>query len=100
MSYRHNDSLYMYGGIINGTKIVNEVWQWDIHHNLWLTRTYGKEGRLGSPPLPVAGHSAHIVDNKMLVIFGYGGPEYGFMNVVQELDFTQKKWSIVPTGWI
>ncbi|OQV18166.1 Attractin [Hypsibius exemplaris] len=97
----YNDSLYMYGGVVNGTTIVSEVWQWHLSHNLWLPRKYvkeGREGRLGSPPIPAAGHTAHIVNNKMLIIFGYGGPEYGFINTIQELDFRQKKWSFVPTG--
>ena len=60
---RYNDSLYMFGGVVNGTKIVNEIWQWHFTHNLWLLRNYAKEGReckLGCPPIPGANWFAHF----------------------------------------
>ena len=39
----------------------------------------------GAQPLPVTGHTATLVDGKMIVLFGYGN-DHGFHSKVQEFD--------------
>ncbi|XP_055341909.1 attractin-like [Paramacrobiotus metropolitanus] len=98
----YNDSIYMYGGFVNSTIVSNELWQWEPKHEVWVLRQFNKECRVGCLPIPTAGHTAHVVDHKMLIFFGYGGPEYGFLNIVQEINLRSpphnKRWSIVPTS--
>ena len=44
----------------------------------------------------VAGHTAHVIDAKMYVIFGFN-PERGFVNSVQEIDLGMKHLHVYLT---
>lgn len=66
-----------------------------------ILKLFTKECKHGCFRIATAGHTAHVINHKMLVFFGYGGPEHGFLNIVQEFNFNTKKWRIVPlTGAI
>lgn len=43
------------------------------------------------------GHTATVVNDKMIVIFGHS-PIYGYLNTVQEYDFTSNSWTLVETS--
>ena len=47
-------------------------------------------------PINSMGHTAHVVSNRMIVIFGHS-PKYGYLDTVQEYHFFNKEWSIPPT---
>ncbi|XP_071947686.1 attractin-like isoform X2 [Antedon mediterranea] len=77
--------IYMFGGDVNG-ETMNELWAFDTFNGRW-------EANLTTPEaLAVEGHTAHVVDDKMLVFFGFN-PSYGYTNIVQEYDFTNNTWS-------
>ena len=88
------DSLYIYGGVLNQRKITDEFWAFDMSAHVWAEITQNEQQHVDpkattwptTMPLAVAGHTAHVVGQKMLVIFGYC-PTWGFTNVVQEYDF-------------
>lgn len=42
------------------------------------------------------GHTATVVNDKMIVIFGHSSI-YGYLNTVQEYDFERNSWTIVET---
>lgn len=74
------DALYMYGGL-QGKTITNELWRFDINSHEW-TLNAGKPNNTGKA---VVGHTAHVIDGIMYVIFGHS-PVYGYMNTVQEYN--------------
>ena len=47
----------------------------------------------GILPLPVRGHTAHIIDNKMLVFFGLVPASNSLPGLVQELDLGKKHYA-------
>ncbi|XP_065882352.1 attractin-like protein 1 [Dysidea avara] len=55
-------------------------------------------------PLPVRGHTAHVIGNKMVVFFGLAYAAELFPSAIQELDLDNMTWSIplqkgtVPNG--
>ncbi|XP_033102820.1 attractin-like isoform X2 [Anneissia japonica] len=80
----YQDFIYMFGGDVDG-KTTNELWAFDTFNKTWdvnLTTTNA---------VAVEGHTAHVVDNRMLVFFGFN-PSYGYTNLVQEYDFTNDTW--------
>ena len=75
-------SLYVFGGRID-QKATNELWSFDTQTLQWsLLPSHGDS------PLSVAGHTATLVDSKMIVLFGYG-PERGYTDKVQEYDLSK-----------
>lgn len=69
----------MFGGR-KEKKPTSELWSFDTWTLLW--RLLPSQG---DSPLSVAGHTATLVDSKMIVLFGYG-PERGYTDKVQEYD--------------
>ena len=72
-------TLYMFGGRIE-KKASNELWSFDTRKLEW-----GLVTSQGDTPLPVAGHTATLVDTTMIVLFGYG-PNRGYTDRLQEFD--------------
>ena len=58
----------------------NELWSFDTQSLHWSLHAVQ-----GDTPLSVAGHTATLVDSKMIVLFGYG-PQRGYTDKVQEYD--------------
>ncbi|KAK3739855.1 hypothetical protein QZH41_009102, partial [Actinostola sp. cb2023] len=82
----YNNSLIIFGGIVKG-RTVNELWSFSVITRLWTSKA-------SSVPMPVSGHTATIVNTKMIVLFGYG-PMFGFTPCIQEYDIVTNKWKIV-----
>jgi len=100
----YNQSLYMYGGLQDNGTISNELWSFDIDQSKWkLVDIQFKQDQCSSyvdycAPLATTGHTATVIDDRMIVIFGYN-PRYGYLNTVQEYHFTTKSWSLLnPNG--
>lgn len=71
-------SLYIFGGR-NGQLATDELWSFDTRTLIWSLLP-----RKGTP-LPVAGHTATLVDSTMIVLFGYG-QRRNYTDKVQEFD--------------
>merc|ERR550525_282610 len=44
-----------------------------------------------------AGHTATVVQNRMVVIFGHS-PQLGYLDTVQEYHFGSREWAVVETS--
>ncbi|XP_017143549.1 attractin-like protein 1 [Drosophila miranda] len=108
----YGDKIFMYGGVIKGQGISNELWAFDVSAKTWenitvrtdaCNVTTGPSGMCG--PLHVVGHTATLVPGfgdknnyqYMVVIFGHS-PHYGYLNTVQEFNFGSREWRIVQTS--
>lgn len=82
----------MYGGIINQKNITNELWSYNTTSNgrRWQLLTAHSDD-LNALPYAAAGHTAHVVRNRLLMIFGYN-PYRGYLNIVQEYDIGNEKY--------
>ncbi|BFY98775.1 hypothetical protein BsWGS_01815 [Bradybaena similaris] len=81
----HQGDLYLFGGV-NGTVIMKDLWKYNISSKTWSSLTSG--------PRSISGHTSHVVNGKMLVIFGYS-PDYGYSNEVFEYNIETDKWTAV-----
>lgn len=79
------NALYVFGGVINNTKITNEFLKYDILKNTWDILNPSNDNP-DSKPRAVAGHTAHIIRDKMYIFFGYN-PYEGFYHRVQIYTF-------------
>ena len=79
----------MYGGLVDN-KISNELWLFNISAREWIPIDLDlvKRSHTLSNYLHVVGHTAHIIGNRMYVIFGHS-PVYGYLNTVQECDLSK-----------
>ncbi|XP_053204126.1 attractin-like protein 1 [Panonychus citri] len=97
----YNGAIYMFGGIVKNTKVVNELWRYDGKH--WTAlRSDDNRGCLSGlnglcAPLTVMGHTANVIGDRMIIIFGHN-PIYGYLNTVQEYDFKRNNWTVVNTN--
>lgn len=88
----HEHKIVMFGGMIKNGTITRELWTYDLLKQTWSIWLDGEDFYLNScssdycAPLPVMGHTATLVDNLMIIIFGYN-PVYGYLNIVQEFSF-------------
>lgn len=69
----YNQSLYMYGGILDNGTISNELWRFDIEQSKWkLVEIDYKQDQCTlidyCAPLPATGHSATVVDDRYVCI--------------------------------
>ncbi|CAH1259216.1 ATRNL1 [Branchiostoma lanceolatum] len=86
----YGDKIIMFGGLIEGRVVTNETWAFDTVHHQWE--------RLSQAGLALEGHSATVVDSKVIVIFGHN-PEYGYSSKVVEYNPATDKWrSVVTSG--
>lgn len=99
----YNQSLYMYGGLLDNGTIANDLWSYDIEQDKWkLIEIQFKQDQCPSyyycAPLAATGHTATVINDRMFVIFGYN-PKYGYLNTVQEYHFATRSWSLLnPSG--
>ena len=97
----YNQSLFMYGGLTDSGVISNELWRYDIEHNKWnLIEIHFKQDQCTydyCAPLASIGHTANVIDDRMIIIFGYN-PKFGYLNTVQEFHFTTKAWTLLNTN--
>ncbi|UYV73510.1 ATRN [Cordylochernes scorpioides] len=95
----YQDKLYMYGGqlSINGS-VVAELWSFDLDRNTWklVLRGGGECAAELCSPLEASGHTATLVGDLMVVVFGHH-PTYGYLNTVQHYNFSSGQWELVAT---
>ena len=101
----------MYGGVIDN-QITSEMWELNLSRSIlhklvkdfivvpnvlcgffffsssWI-RIDSRFSKNQQKQVAVAGHTAHVIDAKMYVVFGFN-PERGFVNSVQEIDLGMK----------
>lgn len=73
------DSLYLYGGV-HKTVTVKDLWKYNITSKAWT--------KLQPGPYNISGHTVHVVDSTMIIIFGYS-PDYGYSNKILEYNFSE-----------
>ena len=98
----HEDKIYMYGGTMRSGHVSHELWALDLNTLVW-ERVETSQGQCMASeaarlcgPINSMGHTAHVVSNRMIVIFGHS-PKYGYLDTVQEYHLINKEWSIPPT---
>ncbi|XP_014667846.1 PREDICTED: attractin-like protein 1 [Priapulus caudatus] len=88
-----DDQLWLYGGYIGNTAIA-DLWMYSITNNTWShMSTQGNTNQ----NLAVFGHTATVVGDIMVIIFGHH-PIYGYINTVQEFNFKSREWRLVETS--
>ena len=81
--------IYMYGGTMRSGHVSRELWALDLNTFIW-ERVETSQGQCMASdsaklcgPINSMGHTAHVVTNRMIVIFGHS-PKYGYLDTVQE----------------
>ena len=81
--------IYMYGGTMRSGHVSRELWALDLKNFIW-ERVETSQGQCMASevaklcgPINSMGHTAHVVTNRMIVIFGHS-PKYGYLDTVQE----------------
>ncbi len=116
----HDQKIYMYGGTMRSGHTSRELWALDLdllswervetkpgqclgvadYHNRGSGHHRGSGSSHGNSklcgPVHSMGHTAVVISNRMVVIFGHS-PKYGYLSTVQEYHFGNEEWSIVPT---
>ena len=92
----------MYGGTMGSGHTSHELWALDLDMVTW-SRVDVDSGQCLSNgdrklcgPLHSMGHTANVISNRMIVIFGHS-PKYGYLNTVQMYHFGVREWSIIDT---
>merc|ERR550519_288165 len=94
----HHNKIFMYGGVMRSGHVSKELWSFHLESKVW-TKEAPKTGKcLGSlcGEIHSAGHTATVVQNRMIVIFGHS-PQLGYLDTVQEYHFGNKEWAIIET---
>ncbi|CAJ0564969.1 unnamed protein product, partial [Mesorhabditis spiculigera] len=89
---KYKNQLYMFGGVKEGKEVTSELWVFHMASRTWELVSHGNNTNLEVPPWAVAGHTAHVVKQKMYVIFGYN-PLLQQLPHVQVYDFEEKQWT-------
>lgn len=115
--------MYIFGGAkLFSEEIVNELWALDLQTQVWTplfdhqplntehdNATLMEVGAVTSSvsiessgesilPLPVRSHTAHVVDSRMIVLFGVSSGAETLISYVQEYDFSKLcycTWALV-----
>eukprot|EP00096_Caligus_rogercresseyi_P010713 TRINITY_DN3998_c0_g2_i1.p1 TRINITY_DN3998_c0_g2~~TRINITY_DN3998_c0_g2_i1.p1 ORF type:complete len:1325 (+),score=211.17 TRINITY_DN3998_c0_g2_i1:165-4139(+) len=99
----HDHRIYMYGGTMRSGHISKEIWSFHLSSYRWerISTTKGPCMNSGinalCGPLHITGHTATVIENRMIVIFGHS-PTYGYLDIVQEYHFFNNEWQIVETN--
>ncbi|XP_015904894.1 attractin-like protein 1 isoform X2 [Parasteatoda tepidariorum] len=96
----YEDNLYMYGGMLYNGTVLNELWLFNTTKRTWhlLSKMTMDQNCHSEPcsPLAAMGHTATVVGNYMIVIFGHN-PVYGYLNTVQHYNFGSNHWELIVT---
>ncbi|GMT07020.1 hypothetical protein PENTCL1PPCAC_29194, partial [Pristionchus entomophagus] len=87
----YKSKIYLFGGMIGRTRTSAELWSLDVNTLVWAKENDDNKDLI-TGPLAVYGHSAHVIDNKMYVFFGFN-PVIRFVTRVQIYDFESRQWS-------
>jgi len=75
------NSLFVFGGICQGIAS-SETWMFDTLSRNWSQLDVSTNAH---KPMGVVGHTATVVGNEMIVLFGYN-PGQGYVNKTQVLN--------------
>jgi len=77
----------MYGGLLGGAIVTDELWEFNVVTNHWtrINLQVIKRDHPESMYFATSGHTAHVIDGVMYVIFGHSAI-YGYLNTVQECN--------------
>ena len=104
------ETMYVYGGAkLPSEDVVDELWALDLITHEWTPHfnmseihvednittlmdepdvsTVISQPRRSLLPIPVRSHTAHVVDSKMVVLFGLSSSAEFFISYVQEYNF-------------
>ena len=87
--------MYVYGGsLLPSEEITNELWRFDFRNLNWTDIESCREQNENETvaeycPIGVKDHSANMVDDRMIILFGYSDGE--LVNFVQEFDLGKRK---------
>lgn len=81
----YNEALYVFGGVVNQSFITNELWSFNISTLEWKLES-GHDSSSTAIPSAVSGHTAHVINDEMYVVFGYNSFE-GYIPRVQIYSF-------------
>ena len=90
--------MYIYGGaLIPSEEITNELWRYDFHNMNWTqidqcsqTNNNDTEPLMEYCPIRVKDHTANVVGDKMLIVFGYSDQLWNDRGFVEILSFIQE----------
>ena len=94
----HDSKIYMYGGVMKSGHVSKELWSFNIVKQTWDMEAVNTGRCIGEMcgEIHCAGHTATLVENRMLVMFGHS-PKYGFLDTVQEYHLKNKEWNVIET---
>lgn len=82
----YNHTIYVYGGILPNGTITSELWAFNIIDAAWnIVIGHSISNSDFCCPIASVGHTATLVNNGMIIIFGYN-PVYGYLNHVQHYN--------------
>ncbi|KAK3860683.1 hypothetical protein Pcinc_033276 [Petrolisthes cinctipes] len=98
LTYRTNgdtQSLVLIGGASSNYGFLESVWEYDLKKRWW-----GKLQTSGAVPVGIYGHST-VYHEDTTTFYVYGGYSYKVYEVnhfadLYALDYTRKKWSVLP----
>lgn len=91
------NTICVFGGLGDKSRL-NDCWLLDTQTMSW-SLAYSED--TADVPAPRGGHAACLLDNKLWIMFGYGGKGYGRRDLgdISTLDLDTMKWSTVnPAG--
>lgn len=92
-----NNRFYIFGGQINSTDNINDLWEYQLEESLWEQITYTSKAKV--PTLD--SHSACLYVNAeglafMIVTCGFNGDDLlSCTNQTMSYDFANKKWEVL-----
>ncbi|XP_078359033.1 attractin-like protein 1 isoform X2 [Oculina patagonica] len=87
-----DNALILFGGTCETGNVSNETWTFNTTSRKWtLIRNPVDK------PVGVTGHTATVVGNDMIVLFGYS-PEKGVTNLIQVFGLENKVWRTVQNA--
>jgi hypothetical protein len=81
--------MYVYGGELMDGTISNQLWAFNLTSKSWRLVV----GNSSNLPLGVRDHTAHVVNGRMLVFWGYSTGTIP-TQLVQQYDFNTGVWSV------
>lgn len=88
----YKNKLYVFGGVYNNEKVLNDLWCYDPSINKWM-----QVPTTGRNPPPTNEHSACVVGDRLFI---YGGNDFSgiIYSLMYVLDLTNFSWQRVNTA--
>lgn len=88
----YKNKLYVFGGVYNNEKVLNDLWCYDPTINKWM-----QVPTTGRNPPPTNEHSACVVGDRLFI---YGGNDFSgiIYSLMYVLDLTNFSWQRVNTA--